>query len=58
MAKKRVYFPTFWTIILLLAIAWLLKEMGYLNVDIPWLPTILIVIAIGAIVNHYGKLRE
>ena len=52
--KKRL-FPTFWVIVLLLAISWLLREMGYITTDIPWLPAILITIAIGAIVNHYAK---
>ena len=38
MARKN-YFPTFWTIVLLLGIAWLLRELGYINpeLDIPWL---------------------
>ena len=56
MIQKR-YFPTFWTIVLLLGIAWLLRETHILpiEVDIPWLPAILVVISIGAIVNHYSK---
>ena len=58
MAKK--YFPTFWTIVLLLGIAWLLRELGYISpeLDIPWLPAILVVIAIGAIVNHYCRIKR
>ena len=54
---KKFCFPTFWTIVLLLGIAWLLREMNVIpiEVDIPWLPAILVVISIGAIVNHYSK---
>lgn len=59
MTSKR-YFPTFWTIVLLLGIAWLLRELGYVaaGMDIPWLPAILVVISIGAIVNHYARLKN
>ena len=54
--KKR-YFPTFWTIVLLISIAWFMRELGYIEVDVPWLPAILMVIAIGAIVNHYQNAK-
>ncbi|MFH1589829.1 MAG: hypothetical protein ABIB43_04650 [archaeon] len=52
MAKKRD-FPTFATILLALAILWLLGDLGVLSVNIPWLPVILIIIAIGWIINNY-----
>ncbi|MFQ5531357.1 MAG: hypothetical protein ACE5ES_01950 [Candidatus Nanoarchaeia archaeon] len=52
---KKTRFPTFWAIVLLMGIAWFLGELGYLNINIPWLPTILIVVAIGAIVNNYSS---
>jgi len=35
------------------AIAWLLSELGYLVIDIPWIPVILIVIAVGLIFNRF-----
>jgi hypothetical protein len=49
MARKK--FPTFWIIVLIIAVFWFFKEMGIFELDIPWLPLILIVIAAGAIVN-------
>ncbi len=53
MAKK--VFPTFWFIVLFVALIWMLNELGYLNFNMPWLPAILIIVALGAIINHYGK---
>lgn len=50
MARKK--FPTFWTIVLLVAIAALVGELGYLSIDIPWFPVVVIVIALGAIINR------
>lgn len=55
---KRGIFPTFWTIVLLMSIAWFLRELGYINLDIPWLPAILMIISIGAIVNHYYLIKK
>ena len=52
MAKK---FPIFWAIILVVGIAWLLKEIGYLKINVPWLPVILIIFAIGGIVNRFSE---
>ena len=51
---KRKIFPTFWVIVLVFALAWLFSDLGYLNINIPWLPITVVLIAIGAIVNHYG----
>jgi len=53
MAKKR--FPTFAVIVLVLAIFWLLGDLNILNVNIPWIPVILIIVAVGWIVSHYSK---
>lgn len=52
MAKK---FPTFAVILLLIGIAWLLSELRILTISIPWVPVIIIVIAIGMIVNKTSK---
>lgn len=51
MAGKK--FPTVAVILLILAIVWLLSDLGAINVDIPWIPVILIVVAVGWIVNRY-----
>jgi uncharacterized membrane protein len=50
--KKR--FPVLAVILLIFALAWLLSDLGYLTIDIPWIPVILIVVAIGWIINRYG----
>ena len=53
MAKKKE-FPTFWVIILVLAIVWFLGDMGWLGLTFkfPWLAAIVVIVAIGAIINH------
>ncbi len=51
MIKQK--FPIFWTIIFLFGIAALLDELGYLVINIPWIPVIIIVIAIGGIFNRF-----
>jgi len=48
-------FPTFAVVVLVLAVLWLLEEIGILAIDVPWLPVILIIIAIGWIFNNYNK---
>jgi len=46
-------FPMFAVIVLLIGIFWLLSELGVLVVNVPWIPVVLIVIAIGWIFNRY-----
>ena len=65
MAKKKEHgdwcccyssrFPSLAVILLIFAVVWLLNELEILSVDIPWIPVILIVIAIGMIVNRFNK---
>lgn len=61
MARKKTRscygrgFPTLATIILVIGILWLLNELNVLTIDIPWWPVILIVVAIGWIVNFYSR---
>lgn len=50
MARKK--FPVFAFILLIFAVAWLLDEIGYLTINLPWIPVILIVLAIGMIFNR------
>ena len=45
--------PTFAVIVLALALMWLFTEMEIIILDIPWFPLILVIIAVGWIVNHY-----
>ncbi|HTY43939.1 MAG TPA: hypothetical protein VMC80_01740 [Patescibacteria group bacterium] len=44
-------FPVFALIILVTGIVWLLNDLKILSVDIPWIPSLLIVIAIGMLVR-------
>ena len=46
-------FPVLASILLVFAVVWLLSELGYLVVNIPWIPVIIGIIAIGMIINHY-----
>lgn len=48
--KKK--FPTFAFIILVFASLWLLREMDVIDFYVPWLPVILIIIAVGIIFNR------
>jgi len=52
-SKKR--FPTIAVIVLAIGIFWLLSDLGILVIDIPWWPIILIIIAIGWIVNSITR---
>ena len=47
-------FPTFAIIILVIALLWIASELGYINVDIPWFPIVIAIIALGMIVNKHG----
>jgi len=51
--KRR--FPTFAVILLILGIIWLLSDMGVVSINVPWIPLIIIVIAIGMIINHSAR---
>lgn len=53
MAKAK--FPVLAVILLVVGIVWAVDALGYLNIDFPWLPVVLIVIAIGLIVNRYTR---
>ena len=53
---KNKKFPTLALILLSIGVIWLLQELNILRIDIPWIPIVLIIIAIGLIVNRYfGK---
>ena len=54
MAKAKG-FPTFAVILLVLAGLWLLGELNVININVPWFPLIIVIVAIGMIVNHYRK---
>ena len=52
-AKKG--FPTFAVIVLVLAVLWILGDIGILTVNVPWFPVILAIIAIGWIIDSLRK---
>jgi len=51
--KKR--FPVLAIILLLFAAVWILSDMNILVIDIPWIPIILAVIAVGMIINRLSN---
>ncbi|MEX0920963.1 MAG: hypothetical protein WDZ62_01740 [Candidatus Pacearchaeota archaeon] len=51
---KKSKFPVLAVILLIFAAVWFSKEMGYYQIDLPWIPVILGVIAIGMIFNRFG----
>ncbi len=53
---KGKKFPMLATILLIVGIIWLLTELNFITISIPWIPVVLIIIAIGLIFNRYiGK---
>lgn len=54
--KKKKRFPTLAAIVFIVALLWFLSGLGVIAVDIPWLPLVVLIIALGWIVNYYtGK---
>lgn len=51
MSKDRS-FPVLGFLLLIFAATWFLREMNVIDIDLPWLPVILIVVAIGIIFNR------
>ncbi|MFA5856187.1 MAG: hypothetical protein WC867_02445 [Candidatus Pacearchaeota archaeon] len=56
MVKNNNKFPIFAAVLLVLGIVWFFNELNILPwSNIPWFPLILIVIAIGMIINRYSE---
>ncbi|MGV8152138.1 MAG: hypothetical protein ACP5OG_03580 [Candidatus Nanoarchaeia archaeon] len=54
--RKRAFkFPTLAVILLVVGLIWLFSEMNVITINIPWIPVILIIIAIGMIFNRISK---
>ncbi|MDP7520824.1 MAG: hypothetical protein QF567_01165 [Candidatus Pacearchaeota archaeon] len=49
--KESKRFPTFAWFLLIVGVLWLLTDLNVITIDIPWIPIIVIVIAIGWIRN-------
>ncbi len=52
---SKTKFPTLAVIILVWALVWLLNELKVISLDLPWIQVIIIIIAIGMIINRYNK---
>ncbi|MBU0615941.1 MAG: hypothetical protein KJ601_07665 [Nanoarchaeota archaeon] len=48
-------FPIFAVLLLIVAVVWLLSDLGILVINVPWLPVVLGVIAIGMIYNRFKR---
>ncbi len=48
-------FPTFAVVLLVVGIIWLLNDLNIIMVNIPWVPMVLIIVAIGMIYNRFKK---
>lgn len=47
-------FPTFAVIVLVFALIWLLTDLNIIpKINVPWLPLILAIIALGWIINRF-----
>jgi len=51
--RRKPKFPMLAVVLLIAGIVWAINLLGYLKIDFPWLPVILIIIAIGMIDNRY-----
>jgi len=52
---KKKTFPTFWVIVLIVAALWLFQELGYFTLTVSWFPIILVLVAVGGIVDNYVR---
>jgi len=53
MAKNK--FPVLAVLLLVLGIVWLVQEMGWAEIDLPWIPVIIIVVAIAMVFNRFRE---
>ena len=53
MGKRK--FPMLAVILLVVAVVWGLSSLGYLAIDIPWIPVILCIVSIGMIYNRLSR---
>lgn len=52
--RERRSFSVFWSIVLLFGAIWFGKEIGWISYsfDFPWIPAVLILLAVGALVKR------
>ncbi len=51
----RWRFPTFAVALLAVGLIWLLTELGVISANIPWWPIVIIMIALGFIINRFSN---
>ncbi len=51
-------FPVLGVLLLTVGIVWLLAELKVIVIDFPWIPVVLIVIAVGIIWNRFFGKRK
>lgn len=51
----KTKFPTLAVILLVIGLIWLLNDTNVITINIPWIPVILILIAIGMIFNRFSN---
>lgn len=51
--KHNPRFPILAVILLIFALVWFFSDLGYWNINVPWIPLILAVIALGIIFNRF-----
>ena len=51
----KAKFPVLAVILLVFALAWLFSGLGYFKINVPWIPVVLAIIAIGMIFNRFRK---
>jgi len=50
--RKKFRFPVFAVIILVFSIYWFLDEVEIIHTKLPWIPVVLMIIAVGMIFNR------
>ncbi|HTZ42191.1 MAG TPA: hypothetical protein VMC07_03225 [Candidatus Omnitrophota bacterium] len=54
---RKGIFPVAGIILLIIGIVWFLNDINIFSINLPWVPLVLIVIAIGLIVNRVYRRR-
>lgn len=55
MCRRERRFPTVSVLLLVVGVLWLLSELKYITVSVPWWPVILIILALGWLINNYSN---
>lgn len=50
---RRRKFPTLAIALLVVGLIWLLNDLNVISVNIPWIPIVLIIIAMGMMFNRF-----